>query len=71
MEVLDISYSVAEAARYLGLSPSCLNKWRCQRTTGPRFCKLGRRVVYRQSDLDAWREQNACNSTSEYPKPRR
>ena len=69
-EVLDISYAVADAARYLGISRSCLNKWRCY-GTGPRFCKLGRRVVYRQSDLDAWREQNACSSTSEYPQPRR
>ena len=64
-EVLDVSYAVAEAARYLGLSRSCLNKWRCY-GTGPRFCKLGRRVVYRKSDLEKWREENLRISTSQY-----
>lgn len=64
-EVLDVSYAVAEAARYLGLSCSCLNKWRCY-GTGPRFCKLGRRVVYRKSDLEKWREENLRISTSQY-----
>jgi hypothetical protein len=64
-EILDISYAVADAARYLGLSPSCLNKWRCY-GMGPRFCKLGRRVVYRKSDLEKWREENLRVSTSQY-----
>jgi len=69
-DAIDVSYAVGDAARYLGLSLSCLNKWRCY-GTGPRFCKLGRRVVYRQSDLDAWREQNVHCSTSQYLQPRR
>ena len=65
-EVLDISFTVPEAARYLRLSVSFLNKGRCY-GTGPRFCKLGRRrVVYRKSDLDKWREENLHVSTSQY-----
>ena len=66
----DPSYSVIEAARYLGISPSYLNKERCY-GRGPQFCKLGRRVVYKRSALDAWRDQHAYSSTSQYPQPRR
>jgi predicted DNA-binding transcriptional regulator AlpA len=61
----DPSLSVADAARYLNLSVSFLNKARSF-GTGPRFCKLQHRVVYRQSDLDAWRDQRAFASTSQY-----
>ncbi|WP_426414171.1 hypothetical protein [Bradyrhizobium ganzhouense] len=32
---------------------------------GPPFAKLGRRVVYRQSDLDAWTASRVRTSTSE------
>ena len=66
-ETRDPSLSVIDAARYLNLSVSFLNKARCF-GTGPRFCKLQRRVVYRQSDLNAWRDQRAFASTSQYPR---
>ena len=52
----DISLPPPDAARYLALSSSWLAKRRCY-GGGPRFCKLGRRVTYRRSDLDVWREQ--------------
>ncbi|MGN6470172.1 MAG: helix-turn-helix transcriptional regulator, partial [Rhizobiaceae bacterium] len=46
----------AAAASYLGLSVSALAKMR-MRGDGPRFIKLGRRlVIYRLSDLSAWME---------------
>ena len=61
----DVSMTPPDAARYLALSSSWLAKRRCY-GGGPRFCKTGRRVTYRRSDLNAWREQNACSSTSEY-----
>jgi hypothetical protein len=61
----DVSLTTANAAKYLALSPSCLAKLRCY-GGGPRFCKLGRRVTYRRSDLDVWREQRLCASTSQY-----
>ena len=66
----DPSYSVPEAARYLSVSPSYLNKERCY-GRGPQFCKLGRRVVYKRSALDAWRDQHAYSSTSQYLQPQR
>jgi hypothetical protein len=67
VETHDPSLSVVDAARYLNLSVSFMNKARCF-GTGPRFCKLQRRVVYRQSDLNAWRDQCAFASTSQYPQ---
>lgn len=42
-----------EAANYLNVSLSGLRKWRTRRV-GPRYCRFGRLIRYRQSDLDAW-----------------
>ena len=53
-----------EAARYLGLAVSTLNKWRVY-GYGPTFVKLGRAVRYRQDDLDRFLEARARRSTSE------
>lgn len=40
-----------QAAEFLGLSVSTLNKDRCCRTIGIPFVKMGRAVRYRKSDL--------------------
>ena len=48
---------VREAADYVGLSKSTLDKLRCY-GTGPRYIKLGRAVVYRTTDLDDWMSGN-------------
>lgn len=53
-----------EAARLLGLSPRTLEKHRCD-GTGPIYHKLGGRVVYIMTDLQAWIEAAARHSTSE------
>lgn len=50
--------SPASAAKYLGtedvqFSTATLNWWRVK-GRGPTFIKIGRRVFYRQSDLDAF-----------------
>ena len=58
--------STPEAAAYLGLAVSTLNKWRVYGTAGPRFLKLGRAVRYLRSDLDAFLEQQAASSTAEF-----
>ena len=39
-----------EAAAYLGVQPNTLEVWRCKHK-GPRYAKLGRRVLY---DLEAF-----------------
>lgn len=41
------------AAAYLGLAPKTLAMWRCD-GIGPRFTKIGGKVFYFQTDLDAW-----------------
>lgn len=47
------TYSTEDAAAYLQLAPGTLMNYR-SRGGGPTYCKIGRRVVYRQRDLDAW-----------------
>ncbi len=53
-----------EASSYLRLSPRTLERHRVE-GTGSRFVKLGRRVLYRRSDLDAWAASRTFGSTSE------
>lgn len=53
-----------EAARFLGLSSRTLEKHRTY-GTGPRYSKIGGRVVYRLEDLQAWVELGAKASTSD------
>lgn len=56
-----------EAARYLGLSSSLLNKLRLT-GGGPVFVRLaGRAIRYRRTDLDEWVAASAMASTSQYP----
>ena len=45
--------STRDAAAYLALSPRTLEKWR-SRGVGPAYSRIGRRVVYRRDDLDAF-----------------
>lgn len=53
-----------DAASHLGLASSTLEKARVH-GTGPRYIKLGRAVRYLTSDLDAFLQSRAVNSTSE------
>ena len=53
-----------EAATFVGLSIRTLEKHRIY-GTGPRYSKLGGRVVYRLEDLQAWVESGAKASTSD------
>jgi hypothetical protein len=62
-------YLTVEAAARLRLSPRTLERFRVS-GDGPRYVKAGpgkrARVLYRQSDLDAWLKQFSFASTSEY-----
>ena len=53
-----------EAAHYVGLSARTLEKHRTY-GTGPRYAKLGGRVVYQLDDLQAWVARGAKSSTSD------
>jgi predicted DNA-binding transcriptional regulator AlpA len=53
-----------EASRFVGLSIRTLEKHRIY-GTGPRYAKLGGRVVYRLEDLQTWVESGFKASTSD------
>lgn len=42
-----------EAATYLGIQPNTLEVWRCKHK-GPRYAKIGSRVLYDPDDLEAF-----------------
>ena len=56
--------TTADAAAYLRLSPRTLEAWRLS-GGGPRYRKLGHRVVYTQGDIDTWVEAQTRTSTSD------
>ena len=60
-----IVLSAEQVAAWLGLSRSTLAKMRLS-GAGPSYSKLGRRVVYRPEDIEAWVTSNRYCSTSEY-----
>ena len=63
MTTMPVVLSASDAARVLNLSESTLAKLRLS-GKGPAYCKLGRRVVYRQEDLTAWLARSRRLSTS-------
>jgi len=59
-----------EAATYLRVSTSYLNKLRVY-GGGPKFVRFTKRkILYRKSDLDFWAAQHRFGSTSEYASAR-
>jgi predicted DNA-binding transcriptional regulator AlpA len=52
------------AAKIVGLSESTLAKLRLN-GNGPTYCKLGRRVVYRPADLEAWLQSRTARDTTD------
>jgi len=58
-----------EAAHFLGLSGRTLEKHRTY-GTGPRYSKIGGRVVYAVDDLQAWVTRGEKTSTSDETEDR-
>lgn len=58
----------AEAANYLSLGKSTLEKFRIV-GGGPKVIKIGKRVIYDPDDLDAWLEQHKQASTPKSTAP--
>lgn len=54
-------------ARRLKMSPRTLQGWR-QAGRGPRYLKLGGRVVYRLIDIEAWEQERGRTGTSSTPE---
>jgi hypothetical protein len=51
------------ASQFLGVSAATLRAWRSQ-GRGPRFARLGRRVVYLITDLEAFLAANRVETES-------
>lgn len=62
--VLDKCMDNDQLAETLGVSPRTTERWRFE-GAGPIFRKLGRRVVYLESDVLAWIDGQARRSTSD------
>ncbi|MCK1595576.1 helix-turn-helix domain-containing protein [Bradyrhizobium sp. 164] len=45
------------AAAYIGMTEGTMAKWRCA-GTGPAYIRIGGRILYKEADLDAFRD--AC-----------
>jgi predicted DNA-binding transcriptional regulator AlpA len=60
--------NVEDAAHYVGVSESFLNKARLT-GDGPVFLKIGRLVAYDLADLDAWLRSCRRTSTSAQSAP--
>jgi hypothetical protein len=56
--------SVFETATITGLAVSTLNKWRLA-GRGPKFVKLGKRVLYRDEDIESFIAAGSRTSTSQ------
>jgi excisionase family DNA binding protein len=57
--------SLAEAAEVLHLKPSTMRAWVFRRRIP--FVKMGRRVLFRRSDLDALIAQSVVPASGEHP----
>lgn len=57
-----VAFNEHELAARWGLSVKTLRRWR-QQQLGPIFCKLGSRVVYLITDIEAFERRSARYST--------
>jgi excisionase family DNA binding protein len=63
-DAIRLNAAPPQAAEYLNCTISWLAKTRI-RGGGPKYVKLGRKVLYPYSELDAWIQQRLTSSTSE------
>lgn len=61
------SLNTTVAAEFLGLSPGTLEVWRSL-GRGPKFAKLGRRVLYDPADLEAFRNSRKVMTRDTMPQ---
>lgn len=54
----------AETAEAIGIKKNTLAVWRCTGRHGLPFVKVGTRVAYRRSDVQAWLDGNIRTQTA-------
>lgn len=57
--------TTAETAAMIGASKATLDSWRCRGSHGLRFIKVGSKVFYRRSDVEAWLASRSGTSCAE------
>ena len=57
--------NTAVVSQYTSIPEATLETWR-SRKSGPKFCKVGRNVLYDINDVDEYMNERKVNSTSEY-----
>ena len=57
------------AAEFLGVKPCTLEAWRF-RKKGPKYSKLGSRVMYAQQDLESWFASRSVHTVDTAPQLR-
>jgi hypothetical protein len=62
--------STPETARQLRLDAGTLATWRCRRRTGLPFVRIGRRIFYRQIDIDNFIARNMDSGIGPRPTQR-
>ena len=55
-----------EAANQITAPEATLQNWRTTGAQNLPFIKIGRRVMYRQDDIDKWLKQHTFKHTGEY-----
>ena len=61
--------STNEAAAFLGIRPNTLEVWRTQKR-GPKYSKIGSRVLYDISDLEAYFASRSIHTIDSAPQLR-
>jgi predicted DNA-binding transcriptional regulator AlpA len=64
----DPSLDEAQLCARFRISRKTAQKWR-QTNRGPRFVKVGRLVRYRESDVQAWVDQQTRTNTTQTSRP--
>jgi predicted DNA-binding transcriptional regulator AlpA len=62
--ITTVARPTEDAAKRVGFAPGTFNNLRVY-GGGPPYVKAGRKVLYRDSDVDAWLDQRVRRSTSE------
>lgn len=52
------------AAPLILSTPGTMARWR-RTGKGPRFIRVGKKIAYRRSDLEAWLTKQTCGSTAQ------
>jgi hypothetical protein len=59
-----------QAAAFLHVTSGTLGVWRCTRRYPLRFVKVGRKVMYRTADLEAFLNERTMSGVAEQPASR-